>query len=329
MLATPVLGNAGAVSAGLPPSAGGLSRLLDSIVFPPYVRARQDERRVRPALAVLFRIAVGPHADYYARRFVGFERRGRGAPSWNWPAFALPPVWAFYRKLWGYGIACALLPLLGVLAFTSFEFPRGASVLAWWACAALFCWLLPSVVCATFANAIYYRRVRRLVRRAEKHARTAEAAAKRLLQRRPTDVLQALLLGTGILLCAGSLIGSQLQIAYHAHTMRAALEQVIAAVRPLQRQVEDVWQRSRAIPLRPDYRAVRANPAYGLIDAVDLNAKNGRVRIDLGAAVPELQGKSILLAPAVDAWQKLHWLCVPIDIPAAYLPPTCDSQLRQ
>ena len=37
------------------------------------------------------------------------------------------------------------------------------------------------------------------------------------------------------------------------------------------------------------------------------------------------QGRSILLAPAVDAWQKLHWLCVPIDIPSAYVPATCSQ----
>src|SRR5215472_11055636 len=68
---------------------------LESIVFPPFVRAHQDERRVRPALAVLFRVAVGPHADYYVKRFVKYERTGRSAPSWHWPAFALPTVWAF------------------------------------------------------------------------------------------------------------------------------------------------------------------------------------------------------------------------------------------
>ena len=328
MLATSALGNAGAVSSGLQP-AGGLSRLVDSIVFPPYVRSQQHERRVRPALAVLFRIAVGPHGDYYAHRFVEFERRGRAGPSWNWAAFCLQPVWAFYRRLWGYGIACALLALLGALAFTAFEFPRGDYALLWWGCAALCCWLFPAVICAVFANALYYRRVRRWVQRAESHSRSAEAAAKRLLQRRPADALQAVLLGTGILLCAGSLAGSRLQIAYHAHTMRAALEQVIAAVRPLQRQVEDGWLRSRAIPQQPDYRAVRASPAYGLIDAVDVNGRNGRVRIDLGGAMPELEGRSILLAPAVDAWQKLHWLCVPIGIPAAYVPANCGGPLQQ
>src|SRR5580704_6936032 len=132
MLGTPALQTGGAAASGSPPG-GGFSRALDSIVFPADVRAHQDERRVRPALAVLFRIAVGPNADYYARRFVNYERTGRSAPSWNWPAFALPTLWAFYRKLWVYGSVCALLPLVGALVYTRFELFSGDSAIAWWA----------------------------------------------------------------------------------------------------------------------------------------------------------------------------------------------------
>lgn len=322
MLARSFLATGSALSAGVP-SAAGLLSARDSIVFPSYVREQQDERRVRPALAVLFRIAVGPNADYYARRFVKYERNGRTAPSWNWPAFALPTVWAFYRKLWGYGIACALLPLFGALAFTVLDPALDDTHLVWWAGAALFSWFLPATACATFANTFYFRRVRRVVRQAEANSRSAEVAAQRLLQRRSTDILLAVLLGTGILLCIGSIIGPRLQIAYHAHSVRGLLQRVIAAAKPLQRQVEDHWAHLRSIPQRPDYDAVRADPAYRLVDRVDLNAGNGRVRIDLGSAVPELKGRSILLAPAVDAWQKLHWLCVAIDIPAAYIPTAC------
>jgi hypothetical protein len=305
------------------PKRGVISGTLDSIIFPWFVREHQDERRVRPALAVLFRIAVGPNADYYARRFVKYERTGRSAPSWHWPAFALPTVWAFYRKLWGYGIACALLSVFGALAFTALDFDVGDSSLAWWAGAALSIWLIPNIVAATCANTFYYRHIRRLVHQAERNTRSAEAAASRLVKRGPTDLLLALLLGSGTLLFVSSLIGPRLQIAHHAHGIQVKIEQVMAAVKPLQRQVEEDWARGRSIPQRPDYRAVRAHQAYALVDGVELNSANGRVRVDLGNAVPELEGRSILLAPAVDAWQKLRWLCVPIDIPAAYVPAAC------
>ena len=163
---SPALHAGTSAAAGLHPTQAGdsFTPTLDSIVFPSFVREHQDERRVRPALAVLFRIAVGPHADYYARRFVKYERTGRSAPSWHWPAFALPAFWAFYRKLWAYGAVCALLPLIGTLAFTLFDVDIGDSSLAWWAGAALCVWLVPALVSATFANTFYHRRIRALVR---------------------------------------------------------------------------------------------------------------------------------------------------------------------
>ena len=70
-----------------------------------------DERIVRPSLAILFRMAVGPAADYYAPRFLEYERTGRSFPSWNWAAPWVPTVWAFYHKLWVAGLAFALWPV--------------------------------------------------------------------------------------------------------------------------------------------------------------------------------------------------------------------------
>jgi hypothetical protein len=296
---------------------------LDSIVFPPFVREHQDERRVRPALAVLFRVAVGPHADYYVRRFVKYERTGKSAPSWHWPAFAFPGLWAFYRKLWLYGVACALLPLIGTAGFTAVDAWLAPSTVAWWIGAVLCVWLLPAIVSGAFANPVYHRHIRALVRRAERSTRSPEAAARYLINRPAIDALPGILFGLAALLFVSSLAGARLQTAYHMHGIRSKVAQAIAAMKPLQRQVEDDWSRSRSLPQRPDYNAVRAEQGSALVQAFELSVRSGRVRFDLGPAVPELQGRSILLAPAVDAWQKMRWLCVPIDIPVVYLPAMC------
>jgi hypothetical protein len=36
-------------------------------------------------------------------------------------------------------------------------------------------------------------------------------------------------------------------------------------------------------------------------------------------------GKSLLLAPAVDAARRIHWYCIPVDVPARLLPSECRS----
>jgi hypothetical protein len=189
---------------------------------------------------------------------------------------------------------------------------------------ALVCvWSVPAIISGAFANTFYYRQIRSLIRQAERSTRSPEAAARRLINRSPTDALAGVLFGTAALLMVASLAGGRLQAAYHEQGVRTKVAQAIAAMKPLQQQVEEDWTIAHALPKRPDYRAVRAQQAYPLVQSFELSARSGRVRFDLGPAVPELQGRSILLAPAVDTWQKLRWLCIPIDIPIDYVPRAC------
>jgi hypothetical protein len=48
--------------------------------------------------------------------------------------------------------------------------------------------------------------------------------------------------------------------------------------------------------------------------------------VRFGPSLPELNGKAILLAPIRNAQQQVRWLCVPVDIAAAYLPPECQRR---
>ena len=131
-------------------AAAPLSVLGDTVRMP--WAGADAERVVRPALAVLYRMAVGPRADYYVPRFLAFERTRRSVPSWHWPSFFLPSVWAFYRKLWVAGIVFALLPFAGAAAFAAIEPALGESNAAWLALAALCIWFVPCVVPALLAN---------------------------------------------------------------------------------------------------------------------------------------------------------------------------------
>jgi hypothetical protein len=59
------------------------------------------------------------------------------------------------------------------------------------------------------------------------------------------------------------------------------------------------------------------------LQALTLNPATGRLRLSLGPSVPELWGKTLVLAPALDVFQRVVWFCVPIDIPARFLPKEC------
>ena len=115
----------------------------------------------------------------------------------------------------------------------------------------------------------------------------------------------------------------QLTALHKQRLVRANVAAGIAAVAPLQRQVEEQWQRNGSIPRRPDYAAVNVQRGAEFLDDVNVSAKTGRVRLGLGAAAGEVAGKAVLLAPTVDAQQRIHWHCIAIDVPARFLPQDC------
>jgi len=302
------------------------SIFLDTLDFPGMTVEEARQPRVRPALAVLFRVAVGPSADYYAPRFLKYEKAGHGVPGWHWPSFWMGSVWAFYRKLWFAGLVFALLPVVGAFAFVMLAPRIDNASISWILAAALAIWLLPGTIPALFANSLLYRRVRRTVQRAEAGCRNVGEVASLLAKAKPTSLEAAVLLGGSALVLAANLVAPGVRVAWLEHEVRAKVAAALVSVRPLQQQVEEGWTRFRAIPRKLDADGLRAEAAAAFFDEVSFRPANGRLRLGLGASIPELVGRSILLAPAVDPAQQIQWMCIPVDIPAKYLPRECRGR---
>jgi hypothetical protein len=305
--------------------AATVSVIKDTVRMPWMPASQAGEKVVPPSLAILFRLALGPAADYYVPRFLRYERTGESIPSWHWPSLWLPGIWAFYRKLWLPGLVFATLPFAGMAAFVALEPDLGDSSIAWISCAAAVIGILPGIVPAMLANALLYRRIRRLVREAQTASERGDQVASMLTARPPTAVWVALLLGGGALALLLALAVPRLLILHDEHLVRGRVAASLAAVRPLQRQVEESWRHSRSIPRQPDYAAVQGYRGATFLDTVNLSPINGRLRLDLGPATTELSGKTILLAPALDSREKIQWLCIAIDVPAKFLPQECRN----
>lgn len=295
----------------------------DTVSLPGTPSDRADDTVVRPALAVLYRIAVGPGADRYAPRFLSFERHGRARPGWHWPALVAPAAWAFYRRLWGTGVLCTLLPVAGLAAFMTVAPRLDGSALLFWSAAVASVWLLPNLLPALFADALVYLRARRVVHAAEANGRSPGDAVKRLAASRPTSPLAGFVGGGAALALAAALLAPNLELVQAERAVRAELASTLAAVKTLQGDVEAALRHSDALP-RPFEALLTVVRAGGtLAESVDINPATGRVRVALGAAVPALAGKAILLAPAIDARDQVRWICVAVDIPRTLLPADC------
>jgi hypothetical protein len=295
----------------------------DTIELPALRPGDRPERVVRPTLAVLFRLAVGPAADYYTPRFLQYESAGHGAPGWHWPAMLLQSVWAFYRKLWLPGIFYALLPAAGALAFLSFAQTLDDWSVPWLLCAAVTMWLIPGVIAAVLSTPLLYGRIRRLVKRAERVAGDPAHAASLLASHRSTSLIAALIFGVGALILALFPIAPRVFTAYAEHVVRVQIAASLAALSPLKREVEEQWSYFARMPRPLADAANVARRWTQFFDDVTVNPITGRLRVGLGPSVPELWGKTILLAPATDWLQRIHWTCIPVDIPRHYLPKEC------
>jgi hypothetical protein len=299
----------------------------DTIELPDFLRG---ERVVRPALAVLYRLAVGPAADYYTPRFLNYERTGRGAPGWNWPAMLLQSIWAFYRRLWLPGILFALLPAAGSLAFLSLaqwlDDRSLGDVSSVWVGAAIVCiWLVPGLIAGLLSTPLLYDRIRYHVRRAERAGGDAARAAALLAAKRSTSLPGALLFGVGALVAALAPLAPRIHSAYEEHAVRAQIAASLSALLPLQDEVEERISYFSAIPNPLGEAAMVARRWTKFLDDVTISPNSGRLRLSLGPSVPELWGKTILLAPAKDWLERIHWTCIPVDIPRKYLPKACRS----
>ena len=189
------------------------------------------------------------------------------------------------------------------------------------AAAAIFVWLIPGIVAALIANALVYRKARRLVLYAEARTARTDKAAHWLSRCDVIAPMPAAAAAAAMLVTLGA-AAPRLESAYADEVVRLRVAQSLAAVAPLQRQLEG-WFLSRLPSDAPPSDVVEARPGALALAAVNVSPDNGRVRLALGSWIPELAGRSILLAPAIDRRLHVQWICIPVDVPEKYLPQEC------
>ena len=308
------------------PSANAASPLPpigDTVRMPWEVPLDARETVVPPARAVQFRIAVGPGADRYVPRFIGYERAGRVLPGWHWGALFFGSAWACYRRLWLPATGYAALSVAGAGIFVAIESDLGDSPLLWFAFAALLVWLVPGIVAALFGHIHVYGRVKRLVARAEGFSVGAIGIVKWLSTRRPTAALAGAMAGISVVAVLAMLLVPRIETMMAERDVRAKVTTLLAAIAPLQQQVESAWSNRKPIRLTLSDAAKLVERSGNLLESISVNPANGRLSLVLGSAIAELAGRNILLAPTMAAPQQLAWICVPVGIAAKYLPVSC------
>ncbi len=303
--------------------ASSLPFLGDTVRMPWESPLTARESVVPPARAVQFRVAVGPGADRYVPRFIGYERAGRPLLGWHWGALVFGSAWACYRRLWLPATGYATLSVAGAVAFVAVEPDLGDSLGMWFAVVALLVWLVPGVIAALFAHMHVYARVKRLVARAEGFGVGATGIVKWLASRPPTATVAGAVAGLAVAGALAVLLVPRMDAMLGERNVRAKVATLLAVIEPLERQVEASWTNRKPMRLTLADAAALVERSGNLLESISVNPANGRLSLVLGSAVAELAGRNILLAPTVAASQQLAWVCVPVGIAAKYLPVDC------
>jgi type IV pilus assembly protein PilA len=159
----------------------------------------------------LLEAAIGRNAGYYLRRFEAIDAGRRG--GWNWPAFFFSTAWFSYRGLGGWAALNFIAPwvtwVVAVLVAVSTD--GFGMLIVLMAYLAGFYVLVPM-----YANALYYRRIKRVV---------AQAAAGGKLPS-PTRTGAAVTAGLAVV-ALPTLLG---MVAVPAHVSTSSRAQVAEAV---------------------------------------------------------------------------------------------------
>jgi hypothetical protein len=105
--------------------------------------------------------AIGPNTGYYLKRFQEFDA-GESKAGWHWPAFFATSGWFIYRKMWAVGLVNLFWPLILIIVVglvAAILRPESYAALAAFALLLI----LPYILLPIYANALYWRHVRKQI----------------------------------------------------------------------------------------------------------------------------------------------------------------------
>jgi type IV pilus assembly protein PilA len=307
------------------------------------VRAVEDDRS---ADTQWLEIGIGPkRTGYYLAKFARFAA-GEGYVSWNWPAFFVTTPWLLYRKMWAYAALYFLgLPvgfLLLPIVAAAWDLEGLALPLIWG-----FQLVVAFVAVPLFANALYYRVVRKRIVAATAGSSDHDRQLRVLAEKGGTTQIAVLAILAAMFAPFGEILTSMAIQAYQDYTIRAQVSEGLSAAAGARAAVTDAIVRTGVVPADNAEAGIRTEISGRYVESVQIDL--GRIDVTYGAAAnPALAGKTLSLTPYradPQSGSPVLWRCGGAEVPAAatdeiavyratdieprYLPSACISEKDQ
>ena len=273
----------------------------------------------------LLAACIGPkNTDYYIRIFEKF-RSGRGAASWNWPAFFLTIPWLLYRKMWGYtvlywfGLPVGLGFLAAVIAASIQD--EGALMSFYYLGYVVIAFILVPI----FANRIYFGHVSNKIRNVKvKHGSHADQVIE-LHRTAGTGGAGAIIAVAFIGIAVIGILAAIAIPAYQDYTIRAQVSEGLNLSGGAKAAVTEYIQDRGIFPANNLWAGLApANEIQGLYVS-RVMVEDGEIIVTYGNnAHSSIQGRSIIIVPTVNTGA-VSWSCYSSEIANKWLPAACRS----
>ena len=264
-----------------------------------------------------YEAAIGPNTGHYLKYFEAFDG-GESRAGWHWPAFFATPWWFIYRKMWMPGILSLVYPwilaiVLGIvfaILFATRNPPVGAMV----GIASLLL-IAPYVLLPIYANALYWRHIRRLIERLPRSiAQVPEKRIARLERNGGTAVgpMLGIMVGGGFFLFIPMMAAISIP-AYQDYTIRSQVTEGLMLASSVKAQVAEYWAQHQAWPDQADLG--QETPSGKNVTQVSV--QHGSVVITYGnLANPHIKDQRLALLPGVSEGGDIVWACGNASLPA-------------
>lgn len=283
--------------------------------FPAHAGARST---ADAGLRELYAMAIGPkNQDHYVSRFDKFEREGKTSVGWHWPAFFLTFYWLIHRKMYGKAVMYMFLPYIAatILAVGAASIhPAGAGLVYIAYLAAIF--VLP----AMYADAMYYRKVQGLVRKAQQKHQNRQAQIIEVARAGQTSNAVLVIVGILFAFSAVGILAAIALPAYQEYTVRAKTAQALTYGKSAALAVGNYYEVRKTIPSSLSQASFDL-PMPPVLQDLRINTANGVIRMVLAGGT--IAGQSIELVPTAETDGHVTWKCVSSEVRKNYLPLEC------
>ncbi len=268
-----------------------------------------------------YKAVIGPkNLQQYLSYFLKADQLGKAPLSWHWPAFFVTFYWLLYRKMWLLALAVLISPALLVpsIALAEAVFGKAADLmigliyLAY--VVALF--VLPPL----YAHAAYYKHCRRKIAKVQIISADPQLQIGELARKGGTSHMVAILILVFVALAMLGVLAAVALPAFHDYKIRARMTEATIYGRHASELVGAYYVKNHSLPATLQDAGVEP-PAGAVLKSATLNAENGVITLTL--ALPELEGKALLLVPSQADNGTITWKCQSQDIPNRYVLVEC------